>query len=111
MKLVTTFLAPEIYEVIKTSQLAIGHGGRDSLKCEVAGKYANVTSDMIMILSICEVFQSKNTKRKLILVSKLILHSELYSRCLVDLRDMQTLSDGKYTFIMANQHHLTKFAN
>ncbi|XP_063889921.1 KRAB-A domain-containing protein 2-like isoform X3 [Scylla paramamosain] len=102
--------APEIFEVIKTSHVAIGHGGRDRLKCEINRKYANVTADMIkLFLTMCEVCQSKKNKKKRGLVSKPILHSELNSRCQVDLIDMQTQADGKYKFIMVYQDHLTKF--
>ncbi|XP_045135274.1 SCAN domain-containing protein 3-like [Portunus trituberculatus] len=104
--------ASEIFDVIKTSHLAIGHGGQDKLKCEIVKRYANITTDMIaLFLSLCEVCQSKKTKKKKGLVSKSVLHSELNinSQCQMDLIDMQALPDRKYKFIMVYQDHLTRF--
>jgi hypothetical protein len=41
--------AEEIFYVIESADVAIGHGGRDRLKKEVSRKYANVTIEMINI--------------------------------------------------------------
>lgn len=43
------------------------------------------------------------------LVVKPIIHSEMNSRCQVDLIDMQSNPDGQYKFILVYQDHLTKF--
>ncbi|XP_074032143.1 KRAB-A domain-containing protein 2-like [Leptinotarsa decemlineata] len=55
---------------------------------ETSKKYANITKEMISpYLSMCDVCQQKKTKKKRGLVSKPILHSEMNSRCQVDLID------------------------
>jgi hypothetical protein len=52
--------AEEIFDVIESAHVAIGHGGRDRLKKEVSRKYANVTIEMINIfLSMCETCQKE----------------------------------------------------
>ena len=101
--------ADEIFDVIESAYVAIGHGGRDRLKKEVSRKCANVTIEMINIfLSMCETCQQKKSKKKKGLVCKPILHSEMNSRCQVDLIDMQSQADQGYTFVMVYQDHLTK---
>ncbi|XP_049886470.1 KRAB-A domain-containing protein 2-like [Pectinophora gossypiella] len=57
----------------------------------------------------CDVCQQKKTKKKRGLVSKPILHTEMNSRCQVDLIDFQTQPDEQFKFIMVYQDHLTKF--
>ncbi|KAL4720817.1 hypothetical protein ACJJTC_014988 [Scirpophaga incertulas] len=83
--------AEEIYDIIDAAHISIGHGGHDRLKNETAKKYANVTKEIINIyLSMCEVCQRKKRRG---LVSKPILHTEMNSRCQVDLIDMQLQED------------------
>ncbi|XP_039312990.1 KRAB-A domain-containing protein 2-like [Solenopsis invicta] len=102
--------AEEIYDVIESAHIAVRHGGRDRMKKETSRKYANITNEMINIfLSMCETCQQKRSKRKKGLVSKPILHSEMNSRCQVDLIDMQSQADEQFKFIMVYQDHLTKF--
>lgn len=102
--------ADELYDVIDAAHVAVGHGGRDRMLAETSKKYANVTKEMIgLYLSMCDVCQQKKTKKKRGLVSKPILHSEMNSRCQVDLIDFQTQPDGNFKFIMVYQDHLTKF--
>lgn len=102
--------ADELYDVIEAAHVAVGHGGRDRMLAETTTKYANITKEMIgLYLSMCDVCQQKKTNKKRGLVSKPILHSEMNSRCQVDLIDFQTQPDGNYKFIMVYQDHLTKF--
>jgi predicted metal-binding protein len=75
---------------------------------EVSRKYANVTTEMINIfLSVCETCRKKKSKKRKGLVYKQILHSEMNSRCQVDLIDIQSLADEEYKFITVYQDHLT----
>lgn len=100
----------ELYDVIDAAHVAVGHGGRDRMLAETSKKYANITKEMIgLYLSMCSVCHQKKTKKKRGLVSKPILHSEMKSKCQVDLIDFQTQSDGNFKFIMVYQDHLTKF--
>ncbi|CAG9561120.1 unnamed protein product [Danaus chrysippus] len=100
----------EIFDIIEAAHVAIGHGGRDRPKNETSRIYANITLEMINIfLSMCETCQRKKSMKKKGLVSKPILHSEMNSRCQVDLIDMQTQEDRGFKFIMVYQDHLTKF--
>ncbi|XP_067134166.1 KRAB-A domain-containing protein 2-like [Centruroides vittatus] len=100
----------EIFDILEAAHVAIGHGGRDRLKNETSRIYANITREMISIfLSMCKTCQRKKSMRKMGLVSKPILHSEMNSRCQVDLIDMQMQEDHGFKFIMVYQDHLTKF--
>ncbi|XP_018567162.1 KRAB-A domain-containing protein 2-like [Anoplophora glabripennis] len=86
--------ADELYDVIDAAHGAVGHGGRDRMIAETSKKYANIRKEMISLyLSMCDVCQQKKTKKKRGLVSKPILHSEMNSRCQVDLIDFQTQPD------------------
>jgi hypothetical protein len=98
---VKSYLPVEIYDVIEAAYLGVGRGGRDRLNMETARKYINVTTEMLnTFLSMCETCQQKKTKKKKGLVSKPILHSELNSRCQIDLIDMQSQSDHEVKFFM-----------
>ena len=100
----------EAFDVIQTAHIATGHGERDRLIFETSKNYANITKYMInAYLELCENCYLKRSKRNRGLVSKPILHSELNSRCQVDLIDMQSQQDEDYRFIMVYQDHLTKF--
>ena len=100
----------DIFYVIDLSHIAVGHGGRDRLKVGTSRNYANITTDMINIfLSLCETCQKKKKLGKKELVSKPILHTELNSRCQIDLIDMQSQPDAQFKFILNYQDHLTKF--
>ena len=102
--------ADELYDIIDAAHIAVGHGGRDRMLAETSKKFANITKEMIcLFLSMCMVCQQKKTKKKKGLVSKPILHTEMNSRCQVDLIDFQTQPDGKFKFILVYQDHLTKF--
>ncbi|XP_049886670.1 KRAB-A domain-containing protein 2-like [Pectinophora gossypiella] len=102
--------ADELYDVIDAAHVAVGHGGRDRMLAETSKKYANITKEIISLyLSMCDVCQQKKTKKKRGLVSKPILHTEMNSRCQVDLIDFQTQPDEQFKFIMVYQDHLTKF--
>lgn len=57
----------------------------------------------------CEVCQRKKSKKKRGLVSKPILHTDMNSRCQIDLIDMQSQEDRGHKFTMVYQDHLTKF--
>ncbi|KAG8173716.1 hypothetical protein JTE90_023692 [Oedothorax gibbosus] len=102
--------AEEIVDVIEAAHIAVGHRGRDRVKVETSRKYANITQEMIVLfLQSCEACQLKKNKKRNSVVSKPILHSQLNSRCQVDLIDMQANADEDFKFIMVYQDHLTKF--
>ena len=85
---------------------------RDRMIKHLNNGYANISRDCIeLFLSLCE---NCNMKKKHIskgVVVKPILSKEFNSRGQVDLMDFQSNPDGKYTFIMVYQDHLTKFCN
>jgi len=39
----------DIFDVINSSHIAVGHGGRDRLKIKISKKYADITTVMITI--------------------------------------------------------------
>ncbi|XP_043469875.1 KRAB-A domain-containing protein 2-like [Leptopilina heterotoma] len=100
----------KMFNILEASHIATGHGGRDRMLDETNKKYANITRDVVnTFLSKCEICHLKKVKRKRGLVSKPILHSEMNSRCQVDLIDLQSQADQQFKFIMVYQDHLTKF--
>ncbi|XP_046988642.1 KRAB-A domain-containing protein 2-like [Schistocerca americana] len=100
----------EIFDIVEAVHQAVGHGGRDRLKVETSRKYANITVEMINIyLSICETCQSKRSIKKMGHLSKPTLHSEMNSRCQVDLIDMQTQEDRGFKYTIVYQDQVTKF--
>jgi len=40
----------DIFDVIDLSRIAVGHGGRDRLKVGTSRKYANITTDNMIIM-------------------------------------------------------------
>ena len=75
-----------------------------------AFNYKNVTVESIVTyLRLCEPCQKKQKTLKKGVVVKPILHSEMNSRCQIDLIDMQANPDNKSKFILVYQDHLTKF--
>ncbi|XP_043284073.1 KRAB-A domain-containing protein 2-like isoform X3 [Venturia canescens] len=88
--------ADEVYDVIYTAHVAVGHGGRDRMSAETSKKFANITKEMIcLFLSMCQVCQQKKTKRKNCCTSnKPVLHTDMITRCQVELIDFQTQADG-----------------
>ncbi|KAJ8952558.1 hypothetical protein NQ318_006923 [Aromia moschata] len=76
---------------------------------ETSKKYANITKERYASIYLCVVYVNKRKQRKRGLVSKPILHSEMNSRCQVDLIDFQTQPDRNFKFIWFTDH-LTKFS-
>lgn len=100
----------ELFNILHSTHIAIGHGGRDRMMAEIKLKYCNITKETIMIfLSLCTDCHKKSSNPKRGLVSKPILHSAYNSRAQIDLIDMQSQSINNYRFIMNYQDHLTKF--
>lgn len=100
----------DLFNILEETHLAIGHGGRTRMLKECSRKYKNITVEAIMTyLKLCQPCQKKQKTLKKGIVIKPILHSEMNSRCQVDLIDLQTNPDGNYKFILVYQDHLTKF--
>lgn len=100
----------ELFDILYSTHIAIGHGGRDRMMAEIKLKYCNITKETIMgFLSFCTDCHKKSSNPRRGLVSKPILHSAYNSRAQIDLIDMQSQSINNYRFIMNYQEHLTKF--
>ncbi|XP_022162759.1 KRAB-A domain-containing protein 2-like [Myzus persicae] len=100
----------ELFEVIHTAHLAVGHGGRNRMMAVLKTKYCNVTTEAVMAyLGLCSNCQVKQSNPKRGLVTKPILHSAFNSRAQIDLIDMQSQNYNNYRYIMNYQDHLTKF--
>ncbi|XP_011165454.2 KRAB-A domain-containing protein 2-like [Solenopsis invicta] len=97
----------DLFNILEEMYVAVGHGGRTT---ECNRKYKNITVKAIMTyLKLCQPYQKKQKTLKKGIVIKPILHSEMNSRCQIDLIDLQTNPDGNYKFILVYQDHLTKF--
>jgi Integrase zinc binding domain len=100
----------ELFDILHSIHISVGHGGRDRMLKETKKKYKNITqADIKIFLEMCESCQQKLKKPKKGIVVKPLLFSEMNSRCQVDLIDFQSQPDGPFKFIMVYQDHLTKF--
>ncbi|XP_060882125.1 KRAB-A domain-containing protein 2-like [Metopolophium dirhodum] len=100
----------ELFEVIHTAHLTVGHGGRNRTMAVLKTKYCNVTTEAVMgYLGLCSNCQVKQSNPKRGLVTKPILHSAFNSRAQIDLIDMQSQNYNNYRYIMNYQDHLKKF--
>ena len=99
----------DIYDVIRCTHIATGHGGHDRMTKELNKRYANITKDSIQLfMSYCQECQKKRKMTKGVVVWPIIT-KEFSSRGEVDLIDMQSLAQNDYKWIMVYQDHLTKF--
>lgn len=99
-----------LFDILHETHNSVGHGGRTRMTKELARKYKNVTIEAIVTyLRLCESCQKKQKINKSGAVVKPILHSEMNSRCQIDLIDMQANPDAGMKFILVYQDHLTKF--
>ncbi|XP_026808717.1 SCAN domain-containing protein 3 isoform X1 [Rhopalosiphum maidis] len=100
----------KLYDLLKSTHVSIGHGGRDRMIKELSKKYKNISrSDICTFLQMCEACQEKQKSIKKATVVKPIICSEFNSRCQVDLIEFQMFSNEKFKYIMIYQDYLTKF--
>lgn len=100
----------KLYNLLKSTHISIGHGGRDRMIKELSKKYKNISrSDICTFLQMCETCQEKQKNIKKATVIKPIICSEFNSRCQVDLIEFQLFSNEKFKYIMIYQDYLTKF--
>uniref|UniRef100_A0A8C4SKZ6 Integrase catalytic domain-containing protein n=1 Tax=Erpetoichthys calabaricus TaxID=27687 RepID=A0A8C4SKZ6_ERPCA len=88
--------AEELFDILYSTHLSIGHGGRDRMIKQLNTLYKNITQAQIKIA-------------KKGIVVKLSISSHFNSRCQVDLIDYQSQPDGKFKFLLVYQNYLTKF--
>ncbi|XP_023224704.1 KRAB-A domain-containing protein 2-like [Centruroides sculpturatus] len=99
----------DLFNILEETHVAVSHGGRTRMLKECNRKHKNVIVEATMTyLKLCQSCQKKQKTLKKDIVVRPILHSEMNSRCQVDLIDLQTTSDGNYKFILVYQDHLTK---
>ncbi|XP_053545703.1 KRAB-A domain-containing protein 2 [Bombina bombina] len=102
--------AEELFDILYSTHLSIGHGGRDRMIKQLNTLYKNITQAQIKIfLDLCELCQQKQKSVKKGIVVKPIISSHFNSRCQVDLIAYQSQPDGKFKFLLVYQDHLTKF--
>uniref|UniRef100_A0A8C4RCU6 Integrase catalytic domain-containing protein n=1 Tax=Erpetoichthys calabaricus TaxID=27687 RepID=A0A8C4RCU6_ERPCA len=102
--------AKELFDILFSTHLSIGHGGRDRMIKQLNTLYKNITQAQIkMFLDSREPCQQKQKSAKKGNVVKPIISSHFNSRCQVDLIDYQSQPDGKFKFLLVYQDHLTKF--
>ena len=100
----------DVFDVIHDAHLVIAHDGRNRMIKETQTKYKNITAKSIMLyLRLCVPCLKKSKVPKNGLLIKPMIFSEMNSRALVDLIDMQIQPDGDLKWIFVYQDHLTKF--
>lgn len=89
---VVIYYAPnnELFDILQTTHVSIGHGGPDRMIKELGNKYKNITRTGIeTFLHFCEQCQQKQKDSKKGVVVKPMLSFEFNFRCQVDLIDFQ----------------------
>ena len=77
---------------------------------ETQTKYKNITAESIMLyLSLCVPCLKNSKVPKKRLVIKPMIFSEISSRALVDLVDMESQPDGDFKWVLLYQDDLRKF--
>jgi len=100
----------ELFDILYSAHLSIGHGGRDRMIKELKKRYTNISQFQITtFLNLCESCQKKKSCEKKGIVVKPMIFSNFNSRCQVDLIDYQSQPDENYKFLLVYQDHLTKF--
>lgn len=100
----------EMYDVLHTTHLDIGHGGKHRMFAEAKKRYKNVTQEIIKIyLTCCVSCRSKAKCARSSCEAVATILPETNGRCRVDLIDMQSQPDGPYRFIMIYEDCSTKF--
>lgn len=76
--------ASEMYDIIHTAHLQIGHKKEKAMENELKNKYCNITREVILIyLSLCQSCALKKKAKSKGLVVKPLIMSEMNSRCQV----------------------------
>ena len=92
----------DMFDIIKRTHIATGHGGRDKMLKILAPKYVNITSEVVELYKSLCVECAK--KRKRAATKGAVVHSILSrhygSRGQVDLVDMQSMPSGQFKWIM-----------
>ncbi|KAK2715839.1 hypothetical protein QYM36_010414 [Artemia franciscana] len=100
----------EIFQILHSTHVSIGHGGRNQMVNVLKLRYKNITREMIVTyLNLCVTCERKHSVSKKNLVARPSLSSVINARCHVDLIDMQSQEDNQYNFILVYQDSLTKF--
>jgi hypothetical protein len=101
----------DMYDILKRTHIATGHGGRDKMLKVLSVKYANITVEVVELFKTLCLECMKKRKRIATkgVVVRPILTREYGSRGQVDLVDMHSMPNGQYKWILVYQDHLTKF--
>lgn len=75
----------DLFDILHTAHVAIGHGGRTRMLKELSRKYKNVTAEAVMTyLKLCELCQKKQSGPKRGFTARPTLHSAVDVRCPFD---------------------------
>ena len=78
-----------LYDVIDAAHVDVGHSGCDRMLADTSNKFASIKKEMtLLFLPMYGVCQQK--KKRSGLVSTPILHSEVNSRCQIDLTEIDS---------------------
>lgn len=101
----------DMYPLIKTAYIGVGHGGIHKTNKELKRQFANISREAIRILG--SNYEQCILKRKRSEISKLvvqpILSADFNYRGQVDSVDFQSVPDNEYKWIMHYQDHFTTF--
>ena len=102
----------DLFDVIQSVHVLIGHRGINNTMKEILKKYANITEKQVklFIYGCCECkIKEVKPKNSMKLVVHPLSSNDFNARDQVDLIDMQSCPEGPYKFILNYQDHFTKF--
>lgn len=97
-----------MFEKLSAYHIRTGHGGMGKMRVVLSKQYSIPRPAIETFLSICATCNSKKgVNRKLVI--KPIVSEDFNERGQVDLVGFQSLTDGRYKWILNYQDHQTKF--
>ncbi|XP_044269708.1 KRAB-A domain-containing protein 2-like [Tribolium madens] len=99
----------DLFEILYSTHIAVGHGCRDKMILALKFNYQISRPVVEIFLQCCEVCHKKKVNKHANLVTKPIVSKEFCSRGQIDLIDYQSCQDNDYKWLLNYQDHLTKF--
>lgn len=79
----------EVFDIIHSSHIETGHGGRNVLLKDLSKKFANISREQVMFfIQLCEECHLKKSKVRKSIVVKPIVSNEMNSRCQVSCKSV-----------------------
>ena len=98
----------DTYDIISRCHIATGHSGHDRMLKHLNQKYANITTEAVVLYKSYYPEKRKRPRTTGVVVKPIL--SRVFNSCRqINVVDMQSSQQGQFKWIMVYQCHLTKF--